>query len=236
MLSYRSVCVWCGCCLSPHVCTVWVWAERRRCVTFLRVLRAAESIGPALLCERAAQQDGRREAAGWTLAKTGNTAAARQRCQETARTFLHHQLHTVRLWIDIYLVNAAAFCWVMHKQKQKLGTRCETVKCQVGHAESMQPCLFIHFYVFFFMFNLQLYVVIVRLGQGTKKQKQKIMIFLKIPGFVDTNTSGKYPDFSLNISRCFTLNKAETSTWTAVRLSLDACSLVRLRKTLLGFK
>lgn len=84
-----------------------------------------------------------------------------------------------------------------------------------GRTCRVTAALFIYSFLCFFMFNLQLYVVIVRLGQGTKTMwlaLQKIMFFLKIPGFVDTNTSGKYPDFSLNISRCFTLNKAETST------------------------
>ena len=131
--------------VSSCMCSVSVSREKKVChipagAASCRV-RQSWAVG-----ERAAQQDSRREAAGWTLARTGSTAAARQRCQETARMFLHHQLCSVRLWIDAYLVNSCSFL-LSHAQTKT--ESCVQVVCSF-------VCLS---FICFFMFNLQLYVV-----------------------------------------------------------------------------
>lgn len=58
----------------------------------------------------------------------------------------------------------------------------------------------------------------VRLGLGIKKQlglgSEKMMLWLKIPGFVTTNTAGKRPDFlpqgRLEISRRWLKSSVKT--------------------------
>lgn len=120
MLSYRSVCVWCSCCLSRPVCAVWVWAERRRCVTFLLVLRAAESVSPepSVNVQRSRTADVKPQVGLWpeqaALQRLGSGVRKQLGCFYTISS-ARFDYESMLIWLI-----AAAFCWVMHKQKQKV--------------------------------------------------------------------------------------------------------------------
>ena len=140
--------------------SVSVSAEKKVChipagVASCRVHRSCAAVWT---CSAAGQQTWSRRLDFGQNRQHCSGSAARQ---ETTRTFLRHQLRTVRLWIDTYLVNSCSFLLSHAQTKTEVGY---TVwNCEMsGWTRRVTAALFIYSFICFFMFNLQLYVVTTR--------------------------------------------------------------------------